>query len=60
MSAGFSDLETEWYILKHNVFGDRFIDQWKNNDDVIINPDVVGEIGQDDDVEELGIGDLQV
>ena len=53
-SAGLSDNYEDWYISKHDVYGDKFREAWKNSGkgtETEVSPETLEAIGQDDDIE---------
>ena len=53
-SAGLSDNYEDWYISKHDIYGDKFREAWKNSGngtETEVSPETLEAIGQDDDIE---------
>jgi hypothetical protein len=56
LSAGFNNDQLLWHILKHDVYGTRFLWAWENTGEET-EPDTGGfeEVGQPDDIEDIDL-----
>ena len=53
MSAGFSTDAEEWHVAKHDVYGAKFSEKWKQRGQQQPEVDDFEQHPQDDDIEEL-------
>ena len=49
--AGFSPDVNDWHIARHDVYGELFRQAWRNTGPCEIDPEVLEEIPQDDDID---------